>query len=188
MTGSMALVGLDVHAAQTHAAVLDLASGELRHARFAAPEQVVDWLARLPQPLRAVYEAGPTGFVLARARHRLSKFPLRRGRRWPSPARPGGASTCAGSAGSASWIDARRPPSSTTRLLVEAAWHYQRPPRIGAASRASPPTSFKQAGARSIASTAPTSAYASAASTPTPATSAAARELACFLWAAATAP
>lgn len=61
------LVGLDVHARQTHAAVLDLASGELRVCRVRlAPEEVVSFLASLPAPVLAVYEAGPTGFGLAR--------------------------------------------------------------------------------------------------------------------------
>jgi transposase len=63
----MSLVGLDVHASQTHAAVLDMSSGELRGVRLRmAPGQVVEFLATLPGPVRAVYEAGPTGFGLAR--------------------------------------------------------------------------------------------------------------------------
>ena len=61
------LVGLDVHARQTHAAVLDLRSGELAARRLVgAPEEVVAFLRRLPQPIVGVYEAGPTGFGLAR--------------------------------------------------------------------------------------------------------------------------
>lgn len=68
MQQSMSLVGLDVHASQTHAAVLDMASGELRGVKLRmAPGQVVEFLATLPGPVRAVYEAGPTGFGLARA-------------------------------------------------------------------------------------------------------------------------
>jgi transposase len=64
----MSLVGLDVHASQTHAAILDLASGELRCVRLRmAPAAVVGFLAGLRGPVRAVYEAGPTGFGLARA-------------------------------------------------------------------------------------------------------------------------
>ena len=67
MAQSMSLVGLDVHASQTHAAVLDTATGELRATRLRmAPVQVVEFLATLPAPVRAVYEAGPTGFGLAR--------------------------------------------------------------------------------------------------------------------------
>ncbi|HUY72788.1 MAG TPA: transposase [Gaiellaceae bacterium] len=62
------LVGLDVHAAQTHAAVLDTASGELRVKKlWGAPGEVVSFLEQLGPNVRAVYEAGPTGFGLARA-------------------------------------------------------------------------------------------------------------------------
>ena len=61
-------VGLDVHAAQTHAAVLDTGSGELRVKKlWGAPEEVVSFLEELGPGVRAVYEAGPTGFGLARA-------------------------------------------------------------------------------------------------------------------------
>ncbi len=68
MQGSISLVGLDVHASQTHAAVLDSATGELRGVRLRmAPAAVVEFLSSLPGPVRAVYEAGPTGFGLARA-------------------------------------------------------------------------------------------------------------------------
>jgi transposase len=65
---AMTWVGLDVDARSTQAAALMLPSGELRGARFdAASEAIVTWLQRLPQPVRAWYEAGPTGFVLYRA-------------------------------------------------------------------------------------------------------------------------
>src|SRR5207247_4478229 len=64
----MTCVGLDVHARSTHAAAIDVASGELRRARFGGgSDQVIGWLAALPQPLRGCYEAGPTGFALYRA-------------------------------------------------------------------------------------------------------------------------
>jgi transposase len=62
------LVGLDVHARQTHAAVLDLGSGELGVTRLRmAPIEVVSFLEGLGAGVVAVYEAGPTGFGLARA-------------------------------------------------------------------------------------------------------------------------
>jgi hypothetical protein len=65
----MALVGLDVHQAQSVAAVLDPVSGELRVERLrGAPGGVVlAFLEELGRPVRAVYEAGPTGLGLARA-------------------------------------------------------------------------------------------------------------------------
>jgi transposase len=67
MAKGMTLVGLDVHARQTHAAVLDPASGELGVSRLRmAPLELVSFLDGL-RPVRAVYEAGPTGFGLARA-------------------------------------------------------------------------------------------------------------------------
>jgi transposase len=68
VNGTMTSVGLDVHARSTHGAAIDLASGEFRRARFGAgTEEVVEWLTELPGPVRAAYEAGPTGFGLARA-------------------------------------------------------------------------------------------------------------------------
>lgn len=68
MAKAMTLVGLDVHARQTHAAVLVVETGELRGCRLRmAPEEAVGFLAGLPAPVLAVYEAGPTGFGLARA-------------------------------------------------------------------------------------------------------------------------
>jgi transposase len=60
--------GLDVHASQTHAATLDLATGELTRRRIEGPpEAALDHLAEFGPQLIAVYEAGPTGFGLARA-------------------------------------------------------------------------------------------------------------------------
>jgi transposase len=68
VTATMTWVGLDVHARSTHAAAIERDSGELRRARFGAgSEQVVAWLAGLPQPVQACYEAGPTGYALYRA-------------------------------------------------------------------------------------------------------------------------
>jgi transposase len=62
------LVGLDVHARQTHAAILHLDSGELAVSVLRiAPLEVVGALERLGAGVVAVYEAGPTGFELARA-------------------------------------------------------------------------------------------------------------------------
>jgi transposase len=59
--------GLDVHAAKVVAVVVDMESGELRSQRLAAStEEVVDFCAGLPRPTRVTFEAGPTGFGLAR--------------------------------------------------------------------------------------------------------------------------
>lgn len=61
-------VGLDVHARSVVAGVLDGVSGELRSSR--APvlsDETVAWLLQLPAPVRVAYEAGPTGYGLARA-------------------------------------------------------------------------------------------------------------------------
>ena len=71
MRGTMTWVGMDVHARSTHGAAIDSLSGELQRVRFGAgTEEVVGWLAGLRAPVRAVYEAGPTGFGLARAAQR----------------------------------------------------------------------------------------------------------------------
>ena len=61
-------VGLDVHARSVLAGVLDAGSGELYTLGVpAVSEQTVAWLQTLPQPVRVAYEAGPTGYGLARA-------------------------------------------------------------------------------------------------------------------------
>jgi transposase len=67
MAGTMTWVGLDVHARSTHAAAIDSMTGELTRVRFGAgSEAPVAWLAQLRGPVRACYEAGPTGFGLYR--------------------------------------------------------------------------------------------------------------------------
>jgi transposase len=68
MAQAMTFVGLDVHARQTHAAVFDPDTGELGVRRLSmAPVEVVSFLRELGPGVRAVDEAGPTGFGLARA-------------------------------------------------------------------------------------------------------------------------
>jgi len=68
MTGTMTWVGLDVHARSTHAAAIDSMTGELRRQRFGpGVEAPLAWLGELPGPVRACYEAGPTGFGLYRS-------------------------------------------------------------------------------------------------------------------------
>jgi transposase len=62
--------GLDVHARSVLAVSLDAQSGELRSQRLPGETaKVVEFLGRLPGPTRAAYEAGPTGYGLARALH-----------------------------------------------------------------------------------------------------------------------
>ncbi len=56
------------HARKTAAAAVQLGSGEVFKARLAgSPAAAIEWLQTLPGEVRAVYEAGPTGFGLARA-------------------------------------------------------------------------------------------------------------------------
>ena len=61
-------VGLDVHARSVVAGVIDAGSGEVRSLRVPpGSDATVAWLKTLPAPVRVVYEAGPTGYGLARA-------------------------------------------------------------------------------------------------------------------------
>lgn len=67
MTQAKTWVGLDVHVAGTVAAILDGESGELRRQRLSGRTgDVAAFVSALPGPVRATYEAGPTGFSLAR--------------------------------------------------------------------------------------------------------------------------
>ena len=87
----MTWVGMDVHARSTPGAALASLTGELQRVRFVpGTGEVVEWLAGLPGSVRAVYEAGPTRFGLARAAGRAgievtiaapSKTPRARGDR-----------------------------------------------------------------------------------------------------------
>jgi transposase len=61
-------VGLDVHARSVRAAAIDGETGELLEATLSpAHPAVLGWVAALPGPAAVTYEAGPTGFGLARA-------------------------------------------------------------------------------------------------------------------------
>lgn len=61
-------VGLDVHARSVVAAGLDSVTGEVFKSRLVpSHEEVIGWLRGLPGPVATTYEAGPTGFGLARA-------------------------------------------------------------------------------------------------------------------------
>ncbi|HEY8778018.1 MAG TPA: IS110 family transposase [Gaiellaceae bacterium] len=66
--GEGSWVGLDVHARSVVAGVIDAASGEVRSLRVPPGNaETVAWLQSLSAPVRVVYEAGPTGYRLARA-------------------------------------------------------------------------------------------------------------------------
>jgi transposase len=68
VSDGICFVGLDVHARKTAAAAIQLGSGEVWKAQIAGSSSAaIEWLQTLPGPVRAVYEAGPTGFGLARA-------------------------------------------------------------------------------------------------------------------------
>jgi len=66
---TMTVAGLDVHARSTHAAAVHVPTGELVQIRFGdgGVRGPIEWLGSLPGPVRACYEAGPTGFGLYRA-------------------------------------------------------------------------------------------------------------------------
>ncbi|MFI5490566.1 IS110 family RNA-guided transposase [Micromonospora echinaurantiaca] len=60
-------VGLDVHARSIVGCGLDAVTGQVSQRRLVpAAEAVLDWLRQLPAPVAVAYEAGPTGFGLAR--------------------------------------------------------------------------------------------------------------------------
>jgi transposase len=62
--------GLDVHARSVHAVTMDAESGEIRTCRLPGETaKVVEFCAALAGPSRVAYEAGPTGYGLARALH-----------------------------------------------------------------------------------------------------------------------
>lgn len=68
MFGERTSVGLDVHGRTVVAAAIDGESGEIFRAKLVPDHgEVIRWLASLPGPVAAAYEAGPTGFGLARA-------------------------------------------------------------------------------------------------------------------------
>lgn len=68
MSGTMTYVGFDVHARSTHAAAIDVMTGELQRVRFGpGVDAPLEWLQTLSGPVRACYEAGPTGYGLYRA-------------------------------------------------------------------------------------------------------------------------
>src|SRR3954454_24752759 len=66
--GEGSWVGLDVHARSVVSGVIDAGSGEVRSLRLPpGSDATVARLLTLPAPVQVVYEAGPTGYRLARA-------------------------------------------------------------------------------------------------------------------------
>ncbi len=60
-------VGLDVHARSVAGCALDAQTGEITPHRMTPDHaEILAWIVSLPVPVRVVYEAGPTGFGLAR--------------------------------------------------------------------------------------------------------------------------
>ena len=67
MAKAKSLVGLDVHATKIVAAALDVETGEVRSFRLGGDVgEAAAFCAGLARPVRAAYEAGPTGYGLAR--------------------------------------------------------------------------------------------------------------------------
>ena len=67
MAKARSLVGLDVHATKIVAAVLDVETGQLQCFMMSGEtDKASEFCAALPRPVRVAYEAGPTGYGLAR--------------------------------------------------------------------------------------------------------------------------
>ena len=67
MAKARSLVGLDVHATKIVAAVLDAETGQLQCFTLGGePDRAAAFCEQLPGPVRVAYEAGPTGYGLAR--------------------------------------------------------------------------------------------------------------------------
>jgi transposase len=67
MAKARSLVGLDVHATKLVAAVIDVETGEVRWFTMGGDTSgAAGFCAGLPGPVRVAYEAGPTGYGLAR--------------------------------------------------------------------------------------------------------------------------
>ena len=67
MSQDRTFVGLDVHAWSVVGHGLDAVTGEVWQQRLTPdPAYILGWVSGLPGPVKVVYEAGPTGFGLAR--------------------------------------------------------------------------------------------------------------------------
>ena len=68
MADGIRWVGLDVHAHESTIAIFDQGTGELSTRRVVGrPHELLRGLRAVARPARMVYEAGPTGYGLARA-------------------------------------------------------------------------------------------------------------------------
>ena len=68
VTRNRTVVGLDVHARSVWACTVDDDSGEMKTSRISPrTDEIVRWAKALPGMVEIAYEAGPTGFGLARA-------------------------------------------------------------------------------------------------------------------------
>ena len=88
MAKARSLVGLDVHATKIVAAMLDAETGELQFFTLSGDvAEAAGLCAGLPRPVRATYEAGPTGYgrasslaaVCSALSRRRARSPGRRG-------------------------------------------------------------------------------------------------------------
>ena len=97
MEQNRTFVGLDVHAWSVTGHALDAVTGEVWQRKLTPdPADILGWVSGMPGPVKVVYEAGPTGFGLARFL------------RWPRGGVCGGGAVEAAAAGRGSGQD-RRP-------------------------------------------------------------------------------
>ena len=69
-------VGLDVHARSVVGCALDRDTGEVLEKRLTPDyREILDWLRSLPTRVAVTYEAGPTGFGLARVDVNVTSWP-----------------------------------------------------------------------------------------------------------------
>ena len=67
MPDGIGWVGLDVHARESTFAIFNQATGELTTRRVVGrPHELLPWLRGVQRSSRMVYQAGPTGYGLAR--------------------------------------------------------------------------------------------------------------------------
>lgn len=128
--GNGTFVGLDVHARSVVAGLIDEQSGEVRTTRAPhATDELVGWLGALAAPVRTAYEAGPTGYGLARALREAgieclvaapSMIPRAPGDRVKSDARDAERLARLLRAGELVGVDVPRPADEAARDLVRA--------------------------------------------------------------------